>query len=74
MSLSDEHRKVYEQSREVAKQEISELDELIEVELAKVRDRLTELQTAKRAALKMYEALCIRLGVPNDLAESDEGD
>ncbi len=74
MSLSDEHRKVYEQSRDVAKQEISELDELIEVELAKVRDRLTELQTAKRAALKMYEALCIRLGVPNDLAESDEDD
>ena len=41
-------------------------------ELAKVKDRLTELQKAKKATLQMYAAACNRLGVPNDLADADQ--
>jgi len=72
MTLSDEHRKFYEQSLEVTKQEIEELDHQIAAELAKVKDRLTELQKAKKATLQMYAAACARLGVPNDLADADQ--
>ena len=72
MTLSDEHRKFYEQSLEVTKQEIEELDHQIAAELAKVKDRLTELQKAKKATLQMYAAACARLGVPNDLANADQ--
>lgn len=72
MTLSDEHRKFYEQSLEVTKQEIDELDRQIAAELAKVKDRLTELQKAKKATLQMYAAACARLGVPNDLADADQ--
>ena len=71
MSLSDEHRKIYEQSREVAREEIAELDSQIEHELASVRERLIELQSARKAALEVYAAACGRLGIPNDLAEQD---
>jgi len=72
MTLSDEHRKFYEQSLEVTKQEIEELDRQIAAELAKVKDHLTELQKAKKATLQMYAAACARLGVPNDLADADQ--
>ena len=72
MTLSDEHRKFYEQSLEVTKQEVDELDQQIAAELAKVKDRLTELQKAKKATLQMYAAACARLGVPNDLADADQ--
>lgn len=74
MSLSDRQRKFYENTLEVTKQEIDELDLEIEEELAKVKDRLAELQNAKKAARQMYDAACLRLGVANDLdsAEDDE--
>lgn len=72
MSLSDEHRKIYEQSLEVAREEIQELDSQIEHELASIRERLIELQSARKAALQMYAATCARLGIPNDLEEEEE--
>lgn len=72
MSLSDQQRSFYENTLQVTKQEIDELDGAIEEELAKVKDRLAELQAAKKAARQMYDAACLRLGIPNDLAEEDE--
>lgn len=73
MSLSEQQKSFYENSLTMTKQEISELDEQIEAELAKVKDRLAELQNAKKAARQMYDAACLRLGIPNDL-EDDDGD
>lgn len=75
MSLSDQQRSFYENTLTVTKQEIDELDAAIEEELAKVKDRLAELQNAKKAARQMYDAACMRLGVPNDLEmdEDEEG-
>ena len=56
MTLSAEQKKFYEQ---------------IQDELAKVKERLAELQNAQKAARQMYDAACTRLGVPNDLEEAD---
>jgi hypothetical protein len=72
MSLTEQQRKFYENTLGVTKQEISELDRQIEEELAKVKDRLAELQNAKKAARQMYDAACMRLGVPNDLEAEEE--
>jgi ElaB/YqjD/DUF883 family membrane-anchored ribosome-binding protein len=72
MSLTDQQRKSYEHTLELAKQDMEELDRQIEEELAKVKDRLAELQNAKKASRQMYDAACMRLGVPNDL-EAEEG-
>ena len=72
MTLSEDTRKFYEQSLEVTKQEVEDLDRQIAAELAKVKDRLTELQKAKKATLQMYAAACARLGIPNDLADADQ--
>lgn len=72
MSLTDQQRQFYENTRNVTKSEIDELDRQIEEELAKVKDRLAELQSAKKAARQMYDAACLRLGVPNELDDQDE--
>jgi hypothetical protein len=73
MSLNDQQRKFYENTLTVTKQEISDLDRQIEEELAKVKERLAQLQNAKKAARQMYDAACMRLGIPNDLEAEEEG-
>ena len=73
MTLSDQQRKFYETTLQTTRAEMEELDRLIEEELAKVRDRLAELRNAKQASRQMYDAACMRLGVPNDL-EADEAE
>ena len=70
-TLSDNQRKFYENTLGVTKQEISDLDRQIEEELAKVKERLAQLQNAKKAARQMYDAACLRLEIPNDLAEEE---
>ncbi len=72
MELRDEQRTFFERSLEVAKQEIADLDRQIAEELAKVKERLTELQKAKKATLQLYDAACTRLGIQNDLADREE--
>jgi hypothetical protein len=71
MSLSPDQKKFYENTLQVTKREISELEELIQQELAKVKDRLAELQNAQKAARQMYDAACMRLGIANDLEEAE---
>ena len=71
MSLTDQQRKFYENTLEVTKQEMEELDRQIEEELAKVKDRLAELQNAKNAAKQIYDGACKMLGVENDLEKED---
>jgi butyrate kinase len=72
MSLTEQQRKFYENTLSVTRQEMEELDHMIEEELAKVKDRLAELQNAKKASRQMYDAACLRLGIPNEL-ETEEG-
>lgn len=73
MSLSETQRKLYENTLVMARQEIGDLDHMIEEELAKVKDRLAELQNAKKAARGMYDAACLRLGVTNELEQEEGG-
>ena len=72
--LTDQQRKFYETTLQVTKQEISDLKDGIEEELAKVKDRIAELQSAINASKQMYAAACTRLGVPNDLEDDDGGE
>lgn len=72
--LSDQQRKFYETTLQVTKQEISDLKDQIEEELAKVKDRIADLQNAINASKQMYAAACNRLGVANDLDDEDGGE
>ena len=53
---------------------LGQLKDQIEEELAKVKDRIAELQNAINASKQMYAAACSRLGVQNDLDDDDGGE
>ncbi len=72
MALTEQPRSFYQNTLAVTKQEITDYDRQIEEELAKVKDRLAELQTDKEAAMAMYDAACKRLGIPNELEEDED--
>ena len=71
-TLTDKQKKFYEDAHRQTKDEIKEIDGQIEDELAKVKERLAALQEAKKAALQMHAAACMRLGLKNDFEEEGE--
>ena len=56
----------------MTRKQIDDLNGQIEEELAKVKNRLAELQNAKNAAKQIYDGACKMLGIENDL-EKEEG-
>ena len=72
MSLTDEQTQFYRQTLEMTKKGIEELNGQIEEELAKVKDRLADLQSKKNAAKQIYDGACKILGIENDLERADE--
>ncbi len=72
--LSDEQKKFYEETLKHVKNEIADIDNQIEEELARVKQKLAELQKAKKAALQVYAGACARLGIENDLAGEEESE
>ena len=72
MPLSPEQKSTYESMLNTTRQEIADLDQRIEDELARVKERLAELQQEKKASRQIYDGICLRLGIPNDLEEEGE--
>ena len=72
VQITDKQKKFYEDALNQTKQEIKEIDSTIEEELAKVKERLASLQEAKKAALQMHAAACLRLGIQNEFEEEGE--
>ena len=72
--ITDQQKKFYETTLQVTKQEVSDLKDQIEEELAKVKDRIAELQNAINASKQMYAAACARLGQPNDMEDEEGGE
>jgi hypothetical protein len=72
MALSKDQAQFYQQTLEMTRRQIGDLNGQIEDELAKVKERLAELQNAKNAAKQIYDGACKILGVENDLEKEDE--
>jgi len=73
-NLTDDQRSFYEDARERTKTEIDEFQSQIDAELAKVKERIADLQTGHKAARQMYDAACIMLGEPNELEAEESED
>jgi hypothetical protein len=71
MALSKEQTQFYQQTLDMTRRQINDINSQIEDELAKVKERLAELQNAKNAAKQIYDGACKILGIENDL-EKDE--
>jgi hypothetical protein len=72
MALSKDQAQFYQQTLEMTRRQIGDLNGQIEEELAKVKERLAELQNAKNAAKQIYDGACKILGIENDLEKEDE--
>jgi ribosomal protein L11 len=69
--LNEQQKQRYESTRQMAKEELDQLDKEISAELAKVKDRLLELQQAKKAVKQIYDGACARMGVKSVLEVTD---
>lgn len=72
MGLSKEQVQFWQTTLEMTRSQISDLNGQIEEELAKVKERLAELQNKKNAAKQIYDGACKMLGVENDLEKEEE--
>jgi hypothetical protein len=73
MALSKDQTQFYQQTLEMTRRQINDLNSQIEEELAKVKERLAELQNSKNAAKQIYDGACKILGIENDLEKDEEG-
>jgi ElaB/YqjD/DUF883 family membrane-anchored ribosome-binding protein len=72
MALSKEQTEFFQTTLDMTRKQIGELNEQIEAELSKVKERLAELQNAKNAAKQIYDGACKILGVENDLEKEED--
>jgi hypothetical protein len=72
MALSKDQAQFYQTTLEMTRKQINDLNGQIEEELAKVKERLAELQNSKNAAKQIYDGACKILGVENDLEKEEE--
>ena len=73
MALSKDQVQFYQTTLEMTRKQINDLNSQIEEELAKVKERLAELQNSKNAAKQIYDGACKILGVENDLEKEEDG-
>ncbi len=69
--LTDQQKQKYELTRQMAKEELDQLEREMSVELAKAKERLLELQQAKKAVKQIYDGACARMGVKSVLEMKD---
>ena len=72
MALSKDQTQFYQTTLEMTRKQINDLNSQIEDELARVKERLAELQNSKNAAKQIYDGACKILGVENDLEKEEE--
>jgi hypothetical protein len=72
MALSKDQQQFYQHTLDMTRKQIGDINAQIEEELAKVKDRLAELQNSKNAAKQIYDGACKILGVENDLEKEEE--
>jgi hypothetical protein len=69
--MTDQQKQRFELARQMAKDELELLDKEINLELARVKERLLELQRAKKAVKQIHDGACARIGVRSVLEMRD---
>ena len=72
MALNKEQQQFFQHTLEMTRKQIADINSQIEEELAKVKERLAELQNSKNAAKQIYDGACKILGVENDLEKEED--
>jgi hypothetical protein len=69
--LTDQQKQKFEIARQMAREELEQLDKEINTELVRVKERLLELQQAKKAVKQIHDGACARLGVKSVIEMKD---
>jgi len=69
--LTDQQKHKYDMMRQVAKEELDQLDRDIAAELARAKERLLELQQAKKAVKQIHDGACARMGIKSAIEMKD---
>jgi len=63
MALSKDQEEIYRKAMEAAKRELDSVDEKMQEEIQKARQRLAELQESKKHYRQIYEGTALLLGL-----------
>jgi hypothetical protein len=69
--LTDQQKQKFEIARQMARDELEQLDKEINTELVRVKEKLLELQQAKKAVKQIHDGACARLGVKSVIEMKD---
>ncbi len=69
--LTEIQKQKFDTARQMAKEELEQLDREISTELARVKERLLELQQAKKAVKQIYDGACARMGIKSVIEMKD---
>ena len=69
--MTDQQKQKFELTRQMAKEELEQLDREMNAELARAKERLLELQQAKKAVKQIYDGACARMGVKSVIEMKD---
>jgi vacuolar-type H+-ATPase subunit E/Vma4 len=71
--FTDEQRLKYEAMRQMAKEELERVDRLLADEVQRTKQKIEELQQAKKSVKQIYDGACALLGVKSLVEMKDYG-
>jgi hypothetical protein len=71
--MMNDQKDRYEAMRQLAKEELDHLDKELSEEVVRAKQRIEELQKAKRAVKQIYDNTCALLGVKSVVEMKDYG-
>jgi len=69
--MTEQQKQKFEMARQMAKEELDQLDREITTELSRAKERLLELQQAKKAVKQIHDGACARLGIKSVIEMRD---
>jgi hypothetical protein len=71
--MTNEQKNRYEAMKQMAKEELDQLDKELSEEVIRARQRIDELQKAKKIVKQIYDSTCTLLGVKSVIEMKDYG-
>jgi len=71
--MNADQKSRYEVMRQMAKEELDQLDRELSEEVIRAKQRIEELQKAKKAVKQIYDNACALLGVKSVIEMKDYG-
>jgi ABC-type Zn uptake system ZnuABC Zn-binding protein ZnuA len=72
MAVSKEKEELYKKMMEDAKSQLKEIDDQMQEEIQKIREKLAELQAAKKNFQQVYDGAAKILGIETKLEDEEE--